>query len=62
MVKSKEIGISLQAIFSKATTTVDGGWVLSFAVSQDEAHTVTQITALREKLLQLAIIPLEGEF
>lgn len=52
-------GITLQAIFNKATTTADGGWNLTFAVSQDEALRVTQIAQLRNTILQLAVVPVE---
>jgi hypothetical protein len=52
-------GITFQAILSKASTTVDGGWVVSFAVSQDEAQAVLQLTELRDDLLQLAVVPVD---
>lgn len=50
-------GITFQGIFSKATTTVDGGWNVTFAVSQDEAQAVLQLAQLRDQILQLAVLP-----
>jgi hypothetical protein len=55
-------GITLKAVLVKAQTTVDGGWRLSFDVGQDEAASVLSLTALRDNLLQLAVLPLEGLF
>lgn len=51
------MGITLQAAFAKATTTVDGGWNITFSVSQDEAQAVLQLSQMRDSLLQLAVIP-----
>lgn len=52
-------GITLQAIFNKATTTADGGWNITFSVSQDEAAQVMQLANMRDDLLQLAVVPIE---
>lgn len=54
-------GVTLQAIFSKASTTVDGGWNITFAVSQDEAKAIMQLSQLREQLVQLAVVPITFE-
>lgn len=51
-------GITFAAVFSKATTTVDGGWNITFSVSQDEASNVMLLSELREMLLQVAIVPI----
>jgi hypothetical protein len=53
-------GITLQAIFSRATTTVDGGWNITFAVSQEEAKAILQLAQMRDTLMQLACVPIEG--
>ena len=53
-------GITLSAIFSKATTTIDGGWNITFSVSQDNAEQVMQVAEFRETLLQLAVVPIDG--
>ena len=47
--------ITFNAIFSKATTTIDGGWNITFAVAQDEAHKVVNLAALRETLFKIQI-------
>jgi hypothetical protein len=52
-------GITFQAIFGKATTTVDGGWNVTFAVSQEEAKQVLQLSQLRDSVLQVAVIPID---
>lgn len=51
-------GITFQAIFNKATTTVDGAWNVTFSVSQDEAKKIVQLSTLRDTNLQLAVIPI----
>jgi hypothetical protein len=56
--KTNPIGLTFVAAFHKATTTVDGGWRISFDVSEDEAKTVAQLSVLRGELLQLAVIPI----
>jgi hypothetical protein len=52
-------GVTLQAIFSRAVTTTDGGWNLTFSVASNEAAQVLQIAQLRDMVLQLAVIPVE---
>lgn len=54
--------VVLKAIFSKAQTTIDGGWIISFQVSQDEANQVMLLAALRDTLLQLAAVPIMGHY
>lgn len=44
------------AIFAKATTTVDGGWRLSFDVSQDEAENIAKLARLTSQALKLVVI------
>lgn len=51
-------GITFSAIFNKATTTVDGGWLVSFQVSQDKAAQIIQIASMRQSVLQVAVIPI----
>ena len=50
--------ITFQAIFNKATTTLDGGWNVTLSLPSSEALQVTQLATLTEQLLQVAIIPL----
>jgi len=47
--------IQLSAILVKAQTTIDGGWRVTFDVSQDEAPKIMLLTELREQLVQLNI-------
>ena len=47
--------INLSAILVKAQTTVDGGWRVSFDISQDEAPKIMLLTELREQLVQLSV-------
>lgn len=54
-------GVTFKAIFSKAQTTPDGGWNLTFSVSDDEAKQVMQVSQLRDTVLQLAVIPIEAK-
>lgn len=49
-------GITFQAVFAKATTTVDGGWNVTFSVSQDEAEAILGLATLRDELLQVAVL------
>lgn len=58
---SKQIGISFQAIFSKASTLVDGSWRLSFDVNPTQVSELIQISQLQGVNLQIAIIPLGGK-
>lgn len=52
---------ALEAIFNKATTTIDGGWNLTFALSDDMADKVTEVTRLREERLYVVVMT-EGEY
>lgn len=54
-------GITLQAMFNKATTTPDGGWNITFSVNQDEAEAIMQLCQMRDTLVQLGIIPITFE-
>lgn len=49
--------ITLQAIFNKATTTIDGGWNITFSVDQSQAQKITEISSLRDLVLNVAITP-----
>lgn len=56
------LAVTLKAIFAKATTTVDGGWNLTFAVSADEAPQILQLASMRDMILQLAVLPAEENY
>lgn len=55
----EEVAITFQGIFSKATTLVDGGWRITFDLDQTEAHKIHLLHQFREKLIQIACIPIE---
>lgn len=57
---SMEPGISFTAIFQSAKTTQDGGWRVSFDISEDESAKVAQVACLKGGLLQLAVVPIEA--
>jgi hypothetical protein len=49
--------ITFIAYFHKATTTVDGGWNVTFSVSQDEVERISMLSACRDITLQVACVP-----
>jgi hypothetical protein len=60
---SSDQAVTFQAIFNKATTTIDGGWNVTLSVSNDEAQRILQLSNMRDQVLQVAIIPSEsGDF
>lgn len=50
-------GITFQAIFQKFTSLIDGGYRVSFDVSENDAANLVQLSQLRENVLQIAIVP-----
>jgi len=50
--------ITLTGIFSKATTTSDGGWNLTLTFDNTQAQEIIKVAELKDRLLQLAIIPI----
>lgn len=54
-------GITFQAIFQKFTTLIDGGYRVSFDVSENEAKSLFQLSKMRESVLQVAIVPTESK-
>lgn len=49
--------VKLNAVFSKATTTVDGGWRITFDCSYQEAERILQISAWRDMLVDVIVSP-----
>lgn len=49
--------ITLVGMFARATTTVDGGWNVTFAMNQDEVQNIAKLSEFKDWMLQLAIIP-----
>jgi len=58
---NQQIGISFQAIFSKASTLVDGSWRVSFDVNANQAQELIKLSQLIGSNLQVAIIPIGGK-
>jgi hypothetical protein len=54
-------GITLQALFAKATTTVDGGWNITLAVDASQANEIMQLTQFRDSVLQCAFVPIDQD-
>jgi hypothetical protein len=44
-----------QAIFQSARTTIDGGWRITFDLSEQEAEFVTKLSKLKSKQLFLVV-------
>lgn len=55
-------GLSLVATLKKITTTVDGGWSITFDVPDSESMNILQLAQLRDRLLQLGAVPVPQIF
>lgn len=53
-------GISFSAVFSKFTTTVDGGGRLTFDFPETEMEQISEIMLLRGKVLQIGIVDINS--
>lgn len=51
--------INLTAIFAKATTTVDGGWRISFDIDESQSNEIAKLSQFRDLSLQLVIVPIK---
>ena len=51
--------VALEAIFNKATTTIDGGWNLTFSLPQEAAYNITEVAKLRDEALYLVVMTAE---
>lgn len=51
--------IPLSAILSKATTTVDGGWKITFDIGEDCQAQVLKLCEHKNELLQLVVVPVD---
>jgi len=55
-------GISFEASLSRITTTIDGGWKVTFDVPQSDAESMLALSEYRDKILQIGIVVrTEGE-
>lgn len=50
--------ITLEAALYRVTTTVDGGWNITFQAGQDQAQQILKLSNLRGSQLQFAIVPI----
>lgn len=50
----------IRAIFSKAQTTVDGGWRITFDCGETEAEKITELAKLRGEEILIAVLK-EGQ-
>ena len=55
MGKTKRVAITFSATLSRLTTTLDGGWRVSFDVSQSDCDAMMALSELRDVELALAI-------
>jgi hypothetical protein len=53
--------ITLEAILMKISTTVDGGWNITFSADQSQVDSIMLLSALRDEPLQFAIVPFKSE-
>jgi len=54
--------LEFTAQLNKITTTVDGGWRVTFDLGDDESVKLAVLSQLRQSLLKLKIDVCEGEF
>jgi hypothetical protein len=50
-------GLKFEVVFVKAQTMIDGGWRITFDLSDNEAKVIPILTELRHQLLQIEIVP-----
>jgi hypothetical protein len=48
--------LALEAIFSKATTTIDGGWRISFDCSEEMSAKIGELSKMRGSALYLVVM------
>lgn len=49
-------GITFQGNLNRITTTIDGGWRVSFDVPQSESESIMQLADKRDENLQIAVV------
>ena len=49
--------IHFKAVFAKSSTTVDGGWNITFSVSQSDSAQVIKLSDIRNDLLDIFVLP-----
>ncbi len=58
---NKDLGITLQAELKKVSTTIDGGWSITFHVDDSEAANIMTMSQMRDTLLQLAVVKIDED-
>lgn len=53
--------VSVGAIFNKATTLIDGGWRVSFDLSEQNSQEISEIVSMKNENLFLVVFT-EDEF
>jgi hypothetical protein len=53
---NKDDALVFKCTFSKATTLIDGGWRVSFDLSEYDGDIVSKIAKLKDSILQIAIL------
>lgn len=48
--------ITIRATFSKATTTVDGGWNITFSCGAQEAERIMELAKHRDEEIILVVV------
>lgn len=51
--------VAVEAIFSKATTLVDGAWRVSFDLGEHQGESVTQMHQMKDQPLMLVVMTQE---
>lgn len=54
-------GITFQAVLYRISTTVDGGWSITFHAPNNASGEVLKLGDVRDQVLQLAVIPTDSE-
>lgn len=56
---SEPKSVTFTAIFSKATTLVDGSWRISLDLGEHDGEAVAALARLKDCALQIAVVPIE---
>lgn len=48
--------VTFQGNLNRITTTIDGGWRVSFDVPESESNAITKLAARRDQNLQIAVV------
>ena len=55
-------GFTFQGVLTKITTTVDGGWRITFDLPANQSNQISELSSLRESALQIGLVPIPDEF